>query len=207
MEAVAGAVVKWVFTRWMSYIWNRIRRWRKEKKWKEMLGGAEILCWKVRAVELEQMYVSGFTDLILNRTLILWNFSGRPKDMCAKDRDIIKWNGEVRKHEEVILSIKEGLSSDDFLRYDLEYKTGKFLVDWEEEMSAEFRESHKTRIENLRQRIASPVQMTGAGDMNPANIDPTFPPHIVLEHEDGSTEHLMNDGCSLPDWVAQLGNQ
>lgn len=201
--AVVGSFVTLVFTKWIPDIRNRRAR-RREKK---IIEDADEFIFKVRLGELYGMYIAQLQGLIIDRLTVLWHTSRHLEDMFDKDYRIVEWTREKSRYEKMRRDAEDGLEPDCYNQYTLEYASGKFIVDWEAEMSPGFWEMYKTRIKNIKQKIATPIQLPDSWIMDPRNRDPMFPPHLVIEDEDGSYTHFMDGLSPLPDWVKKLNER
>ncbi len=121
-------------------------------------------------------------------------------DLVMKDRYIKGWVESMKRESDVanLQRLEEG----DYLRYEKEYETGAIFDRWNREMSEEFRESRKIRIDGLKKKIASPddirllplLDLSGHGNQNPDNIDPKAVGDLVtVELEDGCSETFQEN--------------
>ena len=81
-------------------------------------------------------------------------------------------------------------------------ETGAIFARWNQEMSEEFRESRKIRIDGLKKKIASPddirllplLDLSDHGNQNPDNMDPKAVGDLVtVKLEDGCSETFQED--------------
>ena len=132
-RAVVGSFVTLVF-KGIPYIQNRRAR-RREKK---ILEDAEDFIFKVRQGELWRMYIAQLQGLIIDRLTVLWHTSRHLEDMFDKDYRIVEWTREKSRYEKMLRDAEDGLEPDCYTQYTVEYASGKFIIDWEAEMSPGF---------------------------------------------------------------------